>query len=197
MYLRHTFNNELNSGLNYVFWGVVQMSLSFVSSFLATLWVLSKLILGVLSTSTAVIDAMRWHGDCDTVFHVINRSTGEATKVVYTSESFFFLHTINAYEEGGYIVIDIAMYQNPHMLHCMSLTALQTAQSDPSYAQRFRGKPHRFVLPLSPNMRSRSNLVNLPYTSARAHVDRHGHIRLTPQQLCHVGCETPTINYNR
>ena len=141
---------------------------------------------------------MRWHGDCDTVFHVINRSSGEATKVVYTSESFFFLHTINAYEESGnYIVLDIALYKNPHMLHCMSLTALQTAQSDPSYAYRFRGKPHRFVLPLDPNMRTKSNLVNLPYTRAKAHVDSKGHIRLTPQQLCHVGCETPTIYYNR
>ena len=85
----------------------------------------------------AVIDAMRWHGDCDTVFHVINRSNGrKATKDVYRAESFFFLHTINAYEEGGNIVIDIALYKNPHMLHCMTLAALQTAQSDPSYAFR-------------------------------------------------------------
>ena len=88
-------------------------------------------------SGAAVIDAMRWHGDCDTVFHVINRKSGEPTKVVYTSESFFFLHTINAYEEqGSHIVIDISLYKNPHMLHCMTLTALQTAQSDPSYAHR-------------------------------------------------------------
>ena len=60
----------------------------------------NSFFLGVLRDA-AVIDAMRWHGDCDTVFHVINRSSGEATKVVYTSESFFFLHTINAYEEVG------------------------------------------------------------------------------------------------
>ena len=155
---------------------------------------------GVLRDA-AVIDAMRWHGDCDTVFHVINRSSGEATKVVYTSEPFFFLHTINAYEEtspgmsGNSIVIDIALYKNPHMLHCMTLAALQTAQSDPTYSRRFRGRPHRFVLPLNPNMRSKSNLVHLPYTRAKAHVDNKGHVRLTPQQLCSVGCETPTINY--
>ena len=149
----------------------------------------------------AVIDAMRWHGDCDTVFHIINRSTGETSKVVYTSEAFFFLHTINAYEETGagsnpsYIVIDIALYKNPHMLHCMTLSALQTAQSDPTYAKRFRGRPHRFVLPLNPNLSSKTNLVHLPYTKAKAHADKKGHIRLTPQQICNVGCETPTINY--
>lgn len=102
---------------------------------------------------------MRWHGDCDTVFHIINRSSGEASKVVYTSEAFFFLHTINAYEDNGHIVIDIALYKNPHMLHCMTLAALQTAQSDPSYAYRFRGRPHRFVLPLNPNMRKKGNQV--------------------------------------
>ena len=65
------------------------------------------------------------------------------------------------------------------------------------FCYRFRGRPHRFVLPLNPNMRSKSNLVHLPYTKAKAHVDKKGHIRLTAQQLCHVGCETPTINYNK
>ena len=51
------------------------------------------------------------------------------------------------------------------------------------------------MLPLNPNTRSKSNLVHLSYTKASAKVDNKGHIRLTPQQLCHVGCETPTINY--
>lgn len=100
------------------------------------IYVLLPIFPGALN-GAAVIDAMRWHGDCDTVFHVINRSNGrKATKDVYRAESFFFLHTINAYEEGGNIVIDIALYKNPHMLHCMTLAALQTAQSDPSYAFR-------------------------------------------------------------
>ncbi len=139
---------------------------------------------------------MRWHGDCDTVFHVIHRASGKAKKVTYTSDAFFYLHTINAYEEEECIVIDIALYKDPHMLHCMTLAALQTAQSDASYATRFRGRPHRFVLPLEPKMRSKSNLVaHLTYTKAKAFVDNKGHVRLVPQQLCSVGCETPTINY--
>lgn len=28
-------------------------------------------------------------------------------------------------------------------------------------------------------------------------MDNKGHVRLTPHQICAVGCETPTINYNR
>ena len=47
---------------------------------------------------------------------------------------------------GKYIVIDIALYKNPHMLRCMSLKALQTAQSDPSYSKRFKGRPHRYAI---------------------------------------------------
>ena len=43
-------------------------------------------------------------------------------------------------------------------------------------------------------MRSKSNLIRLPYTRARAHVDKNGSIRLTSDQLCYVGCETPIIN---
>ena len=46
-------------------------------------------------------------------------------------------------------------------------------------------------------MHSKSNMVHLPYTQAKAHVDKKGHVRLSPQKLCSVGCETPTINYNR
>ena len=52
----------------------------------------------------------------------------------------------------------------------------------------------RFVLPLNPNMRSRSNLVHLPYTRAKAHIDKNGGVRLTSDPLCYVGCETPIIN---
>ena len=52
----------------------------------------------------------------------------------------------------------------------------------------------RFVLPLNPNMRSRSNLIHLPYTRAKAHIDKNGGVRLTSDPLCYVGCETPIIN---
>ena len=52
----------------------------------------------------------------------------------------------------------------------------------------------RFVLPLNPNMRSRSNLIHLPYTRAKAHIDKSGGVRLTSDPLCYVGCETPIIN---
>jgi len=49
--------------------------------------------------------------------------------VVYRSEAFFYLHTINSYEENGQIVIDISCYKNPDMLYLMNLGALQVHSS--------------------------------------------------------------------
>ena len=115
------------------------------------------------------------------------------TKIKYQSDAFFYLHTINAFEDKDHIVVDIATYKNPHMLYCMYLDELATAQSNPDYATLFRGRPHRYVLPLNPDQTSSQNLVKLNYTSAKAKFIKD-HIWLTPQMIADVGCETPTIH---
>ena len=76
------------------------------------------------------------------------------------------------------------------------LIQFQTAQSNPSYAELFRGRPQRFVIPiLAETIKKGQNLVTLPYTKATAEVDSHGSVHLRPEIICNVGCETPTINY--
>ena len=67
-------NNELNRlelHAKHVPITGVSTSQRFWQLFLSFVQLLSKLILGVLSTNAVVIDAMRWHGDYDTVFRVI------------------------------------------------------------------------------------------------------------------------------
>ena len=72
----------------------------------------------------------------------------------------------------------------------------QTAQSSPGYADLFRGRPQRFVLPLLTDpLKKDQNLVSLAYTTASAILENQGEVRLTPETICNVGCETPTINY--
>jgi hypothetical protein len=44
-----------------------------------------------LMTHRALIDAMRWKGNKETIFHVINRATGKETKIGYKADPFFFL----------------------------------------------------------------------------------------------------------
>ena len=73
---------------------------------------------------------------------------------------------------------------------------LQTAQSSPDYADLFRGRPQRFVLPLvTEPLKKGQNLVTLTYTTATAVMENQGEVRLSPETICNVGCETPTINY--
>ena len=49
----------------------------------------------------------------------------EYTSYTYLTPAFFFLHAINAYEDGDQLVMDICCYDNADMLHCMSIEALE------------------------------------------------------------------------
>ncbi len=104
------------------------------------------------------------------IFIYLFRISGEELHLDFRSSAFFFLHTINAYEEENHIVkipfplherkkkyffkkyqvVDIACYSSPAMLRCMDIRELQRAQSNPDYARLFQGRPRRFVLPLRP-----------------------------------------------
>ena len=95
-------------------------------------------------------------------------------------------------------MVDISCYKNPSMLQSMMISELQNAQSDEGYAERFRGRPLRFVIPLitgRENIAKGQNLVDLEYTRASAFLVGKREVRLCPEQICDVGCVTPTINY--
>ena len=134
-----------------------------------------KAILKGKSLSTA----LRWNGDREVVFHLINRHTKKEHTIKYFTKAFFFLHTINAYEERGEVVVDICSYDSPAMMDCMFIEKLQTAQSNPDYAPLFRGRPRRFVLPLQPAM-----VLQQPRR-----------MEIQPALIADIGCETPAIHY--
>ncbi|XP_030562908.1 carotenoid isomerooxygenase [Drosophila novamexicana] len=90
---------------------------------------------------------LKWYAEKPTLFHLIDRVTGKLVQS-YESEAFFYLHIINAYEQDGHVVVDICSYRNPEMINCMYLEAIANMQTNPNYAQLFRGRPLRFVLPL-------------------------------------------------
>ena len=59
-------------------------------------------------------------------FRLINRHTmAEHDEYIYLAPVFFFLHTINAYEDNNNIVIDICCYENADMLQCMTIEELE------------------------------------------------------------------------
>ena len=144
---------------------------------------LSVRVTGVISAlfkGKSLSSALTWDGSRDVVFHLINKHTQKEHVVKYVSKAFFFLHTINAYEEKDQVVVDICCYDSPDMMDCMFIDKLQSAQSNPDYAPLFRGRPRRFVLPLCPSC---------PVHSKK--------IMIESSVITHIGCETPTINYDR
>lgn len=89
-----------------------------------------------------------WYKNESTIFHVIRRD-GSGDRYTFRSYPFFYLHTINAYEENDDIVIDICCYQDPSVLDCMYIEAMENMHFIKSYSKMFRSRPLRFNLPLS------------------------------------------------
>ncbi|XP_039284885.1 carotenoid isomerooxygenase [Nilaparvata lugens] len=142
---------------------------------------------------------LQWKKNEKTVIHLIDRKTGKPVKK-YFADPFFFLHIINQYEEDGHLILDICCYRDATMLDCMYIQALQDASQNIDYCEMFRGRPLRFVLPLSIPFNYKSwgtNLVSLRGTTASAYAFLDKTVFVCPELLCDLGCETPRIYYER
>ncbi|XP_054266986.1 carotenoid isomerooxygenase-like [Macrosteles quadrilineatus] len=133
--------------------------------------------------------------DEQTLFHVVDRSTGHNVQT-FSCEPFFFFHIINQFEQDGHLVIDICCYSDGDMIDALYRDAMENMNQNPDYARLFRGRPLRFVLPLAPLVADKTNLVKLKGSSAAAWWEK-GTITVKPELLCAIGCEMPRINYDR
>lgn len=113
----------------------------------------------------------KWFQHEDTRFYVVCRRSGER-KFTFTTSAFFYLHTINAYEDGEYVVVDICCYRDPAVLDCMYVEAMQNMQSIGNYANMFRSRPLRFVLPLGADVHRHGQQVPGIWTQLKAFASR-------------------------
>ncbi|CAK1549423.1 unnamed protein product [Leptosia nina] len=105
---------------------------------------------------------------------LIRRDTGQELKR-YRAETFFFLHVINCYEQGDKVLVDLCAYKDANILDAMYVHAIETMQTNPDYAECFRGRPKRFEMNLTdPNL-----------------------TKIEPRCLADIGCETPRIDYDK
>ncbi|XP_033226279.1 carotenoid isomerooxygenase-like isoform X2 [Belonocnema kinseyi] len=169
--------------------------------------------------------SLKWHDDESTQIHVISRKTGKVFKT-FTAETFFYLHIINQFEtsDKDYVVLDICAYRDATMLDCMYIEVIKDMQKNPDYANLFRGRPLRFVLPMKDppiNTPTEENLIKIKTVNqlviekprqnetlnennvesllerkASAHRLPNGNIFVKPELLCNLGLETPRINYD-
>lgn len=89
----------------------------------------------------------KWFQNECTLFHVVPRRNGQE-RYTFKASPFFYLHTINAYEDESNVVIDICCYRDPSVLDCMYVEAMENMQFMKNYAKMFRSRPLRFVLPV-------------------------------------------------
>lgn len=109
-------------------------------------------LLGVMSChikQEPLSSALKWHENENTLIHVVSRKTGTRERT-FIAETFFYLHIINQFEtqDRDYIVLDICCYRDAKMLDCMYVDIMKNLHKNPDYANLFRGRPLRFVLPM-------------------------------------------------
>ncbi|XP_012269184.2 carotenoid isomerooxygenase isoform X2 [Athalia rosae] len=105
---------------------------------------------------------LKWYDKENTLIHLVSRKTGTKVKT-FVAEAFFYLHIINQFEtkDGKNVVLDICCYRDAKMLDCMYVEVMKNAHKNPNYAEMFRGRPLRFILPVESTSDEISEEINL------------------------------------
>ncbi|XP_076020814.1 beta-carotene 15, 15-dioxygenase 2, like [Genypterus blacodes] len=151
---------------------------------------------------------MTWEPQTETIFHLVNRHTGEESKVRYSAAPMFALHQINAFEDNGFLVMDMCCGDDGQLIGDFTLDNLRRTsgeEMDKFYNTMCRNLPRRYVLPLTVDQSAGpdQNLVTLRNYTATAMARRQGEVHLTHEELHddqllqYGGLEFPQINYER
>ncbi|XP_061608833.1 carotenoid-cleaving dioxygenase, mitochondrial-like isoform X2 [Phyllopteryx taeniolatus] len=152
-------------------------------------------------------DAIYWDPKLETILHLIDKRTGEASPVKYYAKACFNFHQINAFEEDGFLMLDLCCFDDGQALDIYSLQNLRKSGEalDEVYNSTSRAFPRRFVLPLhvtddtpadqNLNTRPSGTATCVKNSSTRVfchHEDLHG-----DDLYRYGGLEFPHINYER
>ncbi|XP_051902563.1 carotenoid-cleaving dioxygenase, mitochondrial-like isoform X39 [Hippocampus zosterae] len=158
-------------------------------------------------TGKAFCEAIYWDPNLETILHLIDKRTGEASPVRYYTEAFFNFHQINAFEEDGFFMLDLCCYGDGQALDIYYLQNLRKSGEalDEVYNSTSRAFPRRFVLPLhvtddtptdqNLNTRLSSTATCVKKSNTKVfcqHEDLHG-----DDLFKYGGLEFPHINYER
>lgn len=147
---------------------------------------------------------MSWNPELETIFHVADRHTGQLINTKYYSSAMFTLHQINAYEDNGYLIMDMCCGDDGSVIGDFTMENLQASgeELDKFFNSLCTNLPRRYVLPLDvkEDETNDHNLINLPYTTATAVKTITGvflsHEDLYNDDLLQYGgLEFPQINY--
>ncbi|MDX6713738.1 MAG: beta,beta-carotene 9,10-dioxygenase [Baekduia sp.] len=91
----------------------------------------------------AFIHNYRWKPERGVRIHAFNRATG-ALHRSWTADPFFVFHTINAFEDGGDLVVDLCAHPDASVIDLLNLDGLRAGTNAPQ-----EPRPLRLTLPLA------------------------------------------------
>ena len=74
--------------------------------------------------SEGFFELLEWHDDLDTRLYVVDRDTGEVVAEP-TVDPFFTFHTVNAYDDGETVVLDLVAFEDDSIVDGLSLDRLE------------------------------------------------------------------------
>uniref|UniRef100_A0A672I795 Beta-carotene oxygenase 2b n=1 Tax=Salarias fasciatus TaxID=181472 RepID=A0A672I795_SALFA len=167
---------------------------------------LLKIVTGKL-TGKSISDGFFWDPKGSTTFHLVNKHTGTVSPIKYIAQPILTLHQINAYEENGFLIIDMCASDDGQAINNYNVQNLRKSGEalDEVYNTMCRVFPRRFVLPLNMDQHTpyKQNLIDQIRTTATSvrvgknkvfctHEDLHGE-----DLHQYGGLEFPQINYGK
>ncbi|XP_054610852.1 carotenoid-cleaving dioxygenase, mitochondrial isoform X1 [Dunckerocampus dactyliophorus] len=156
---------------------------------------------------TTFSEAIHWDPSLETIFHLVDKRTGEVSPVQYHTKALATFHQINAFEEDGFLMLDLCCSDDGQAIdnYCLQNLRKSGEALDAVYNSMSRVLPRRYVLPLNVtnDMPTDQNLNTRPSSTATCtktcstrvfcqHEDLHG-----DDLYQYGGLEFPHINYER
>ncbi|XP_030648615.1 beta,beta-carotene 9',10'-oxygenase [Chanos chanos] len=155
----------------------------------------------------ALSDAIYWDPKQETVFHLIDKHTGKESRVKYHCKAMSTFHQINAFEQEGFLMVDLCCSDNGEAINNYLIQNLRKSGEalDKVYSTMARVFPRRFVLPLniSDETPLGQNLNTRPGSAATAVCQTKDKVFCTFEDLHgddlleYGGLEFPQINYSK
>uniref|UniRef100_A0A8C7N4P6 Carotenoid-cleaving dioxygenase, mitochondrial n=1 Tax=Oncorhynchus kisutch TaxID=8019 RepID=A0A8C7N4P6_ONCKI len=154
-----------------------------------------------------ISEGIYWDPKQDTVFHLVDKHTGQTSSVKFHTKALSVFHQINAYEEDGFLMLDMCCSDNGEAINTYLIQNLRKSGEalDQAYNNMYRVFPRRFVLPLNVTNDTPTgvNLNTRPASSATSFKTAIDKVVCQFEDLHgedlyeYGGLEFPQINYSK
>ncbi|XP_072526486.1 carotenoid-cleaving dioxygenase, mitochondrial isoform X3 [Salminus brasiliensis] len=154
-----------------------------------------------------ISNGIYWDPNQETIFQLVNKHTGKVSPVKYHTKPLSTFHQINAFEEDGFLMVDLCCSDDGQAMNNYLIQNLRKSGEalDEVYNSLGKSFPRRFVLPLSITNETplQQNLNTRPNSSATAICQSEERVFCTFEDLHgddlvdYGGLEFPHIHYNR